>query len=233
MRVWLLEGLPDAEPGFQAWALDFLGLATWASTSAVVLERMPVKYNEYRAWMKTHRLADPGPETAVEVVDAIKGDEVLFTPDREPSTVGELDLAVQLLEASRRDLLATLQGLPAKVLDWDPSYKRFLPWARWRTIRQVVAHLANTETHYYLAAVGFRPPSAPMSMESDWQAVLAHRRAEALAFLDGLREASDLARIDDAAGWSVRKVLRRLIWHERLHTKSIRRIVAEYSYRQR
>jgi len=99
VRVWLLEGLPDAEPGFQAWALDHLGFATWAPSLTGVLERTPVKYNEYQAWMRAHRFTDPGPDTGVEVVEEIEGDEVLFTPDRAPSTAGKLATAVQLLKA--------------------------------------------------------------------------------------------------------------------------------------
>lgn len=230
MRVWLLERLLNAEPGFQAWALDYLGLATWAPTRTRVLERMPAKYNEYRTWLRVHRFADPGPDAGVEVVEEIRGDEVLFTPDRLPATVGELDQTIQLLEVSRSDLIGILEGLPAGALDWDPPYERFHPWARWRTVRQVLAHLANTETHYYLAAIGFHPQWGPVPMESQWQSFLAHRRTKAIEFLDQLRDASDLARKDDVEGWSVRKVLRRMIWHERLHTKSIRRILAEYTH---
>ena len=198
MRVWLLEGLPNAEPGFQAWAFDYLGLGTWAPTRTGALERMPAKYNEYRAWLRVHRFADPGPDPGVEVVEEIGGDEVLFTPDRHPATVGELDQTIQLLEASRSDLIAMLEGLPAGALDWDLPYERFLPWARWRTVRQVVAHLANTETHYYLASIGFHPPWEPVPMESEWRSFLADRRAKAIEFLDELRDASDLARVNDA-----------------------------------
>ncbi|MBS1195386.1 MAG: hypothetical protein H6R33_106, partial [Actinobacteria bacterium] len=93
------------------------------------------------------------------------------------------------------------------------------------------AHLANTETHYYLGAIGFHPPWEPVPPEGEWPLFLADRRAAAIQFLDDLKGASDLARVDPDAGWSVRKVLRRMIWHERLHTKSIRRILGEYQGR--
>ena len=234
MRVWLLEGLPDAEPGFQAWVLDFLGLATWAPTRAEVVKRIPAKYAAYRAWARSHGFADPGLNLSVEVVEQIRGDEVLFAWDRDPATFGELDQAINLLQASRSDLVTTLEWLPAATFDWDPPYEGFLPWARWRTVRQVVAHLANTETHYYLPTIGFHPSAEPVPGDSEWQSFLAGRREEVVECLDRLRHTPDLAQVTEAwaEGWSVRKVLRRLVWHERLHTKSIRRIAAEYN-RQR
>jgi len=234
MRVWLLEGLPDAEPGFQAWVLELLGFATWAPTRAEVLKRIPTKYVEYRAWTRSRGFADPGLSLSVEVVEQIRGDEVLFAWDRDPATLGELDQAIDLLTASRSDLITTLECLPVGTFDWDPPYERFLPWARWRTVRQVVAHLANTETHYYLPTIGFQPSAEPVPGDSEWQTFLAGRREEVVKCLDGLRHAPDLAHVAEAwaEAWSVRKVLRRLVWHERLHTKSIRRIAADYN-RQR
>ena len=231
MQVWLLEGLADAEPGFQVWALDHLGLASWAETRSQVLQRMPAKYEEYRTWLDHHRLGDPGPDSGVEVAEEIRGDEVLFTPDRLPATVSEIERTLRLLGASRSDLVDILQRVPVAVHDWDPPYRRFLSWGRWRTVRQVVAHLANTETHYYLTAIGFQPPLEPVSPVAEWESFLDARRAQVIEFLDDLKRSSDLIRVDPAGAWSVRKVLRRMIWHERLHTKSIRRILDEHTGR--
>jgi len=231
VRVWLLEGLDNAEPGFQAWALDYLGLATWAPTRDEVLERMPAKYEEYRAWLGVHRFGDLEPGSRIDIAEEIHGDEVLFTPDRRPTTESEINRTVQLLQASRSDLISVLEDLPAAALDWDPPYERFLPWASWRTARQVAVHIANTETHYYLTAIGFDPPWEPVPSDSEWHSFLADRRADAIRFISELRGASDLVRVDNTEAWSVRKVLRRMVWHERLHTKSLRRILDEYARR--
>ena len=66
----------------------------------------------------------------------------------------------------------------------------------------------------------------------DWRRFLAHSRAEAVAFLEALRSSPDRARtgrVDMGLGmyedWSVRKALRRMVRHELVHRKSIRRIV--------
>ncbi len=64
---------------------------------------------------------------------------------------------------------------------------------------------------------------------ADWHEQLRQSREETYRFLDELRASSDRVRLRNGdETWTVRKVLRRLVWHERLHLKSIRRIVADY-----
>jgi hypothetical protein len=232
IRVWLHEGV-DADPGWNAWGLGWLGFATWAPTRGEVLEQIPAKLAEHLAWLDSHGLSSsrPGPEIAVQ--EEVRGNEVLFGPDRLPATVEEIDRTVRLLDCSRRDLLATVGPLADRILDWDPPYRRFARWADWRTIRAILAHLANSETHYYLRHVGYLGPHAPARPEDDWRVFLGRSRGEALAFLDVLKAAPDRARVKESASehWSVRKALRRMVRHERMHCKSIRRIVRAYQHR--
>lgn len=149
----------------------------------------------------------------------------------------DIDLAIRLLDRSRADLVAELEAAPAGVLDWDPPYRDFAPWADWRTIRANLAHIANSETHYYTRNIGHTPAHPPTDPHGDWRVFLPRSRRETVAFLEGLASSDDLCRLrtvdcgfgDEA--WSVRKALRRLVSHELLHTKSIRRIVGDYRAR--
>jgi hypothetical protein len=139
-----------------------------------------------------------------------------------------------LLRASQAELLRELAGASDELLDWDPPYRRFAPWANWRSIRANLVHIANGETQYYLRTIGHTPgrPAAPA--EESWEALLECTREEATRFLVGLKSALDLTRCATVnlgygdEDWSVRKVLRRMVRHELMHLKSIRRIRAEY-----
>jgi hypothetical protein len=232
LRVWH-EG-HDGEPGCEAWALDVLGFATWAGTREEVLAKLPGKLAEHARWRERHGLPAPHPADGIEVVARVTGGEILFEPDREPATPQEIDLAIELLAASRRDLLATLDGATDALLDWNPLYRRFASWADWRTIRAILAHVANGETHYYTRSIGFECASAPVQPRDDWRVALPRSRAEAVAFLRSVAGSRHLARVatlDLGFGeehWSARKALRRMVSHELLHAKSLRRIVAEY-----
>ena len=67
---------------------------------------------------------------------------------------------------------------------------------------------------------------------ADWPEQLRQSREETLRILEDLRVSDDRIRLrNDDEIWTVRKVLRRLLWHERLHLKSIQRIVADYQQR--
>jgi hypothetical protein len=136
------------------------------------------------------------------------------------------------LDWSRADLLAAVEPLPERVVDWDPPYRRFAPWADWRSIRASLAHLANGESHYYTRVLGYQSAYPPAAPAEDWRVYLARSRAECMAFLESIKTRVDrscVREVDLGFGveyWSVRKVLRRLVRHELLHWKSILRIIA-------
>jgi hypothetical protein len=171
----------------------------------------------------------------VEVAGRLAGNEILFPPDRAPATRAEVDLAIALLAAS--PICSWISRAPAPAFDWDPPYRHFAPWADWRTIRAVLAHVANGETHYYTRSIGHRSPSPPAEAHGDWRIFLPRSRAETIAFLEILRSSPDrrrVAAVDLGFGeewWSVRKVLRRLLSHELAPAKSIRRILRAYAAR--
>jgi len=232
VRIWLHECLGN-EVGWNAWCLDLLGFATWAPSEHDVLERVPGKLEEHFEFLAAHGFPPPRRSPGLQVVERVSGDEVLFSADKAAVSPEQVDLTMELLAASRSDLLDTVGKLPEAALDWDPPYRSFLSWATWRTVRQILAHLANTETHYYLAWIGFAPRSSPAPADGDWREFLGEHRAETLSCLQELRDSPDRRRIASGNGeeWSAAKVLRRLVRHEILHTRSIARIGREYAAR--
>lgn len=234
MRVWLHEAVGN-ETGWNAWNLDLLGFATWAPTGREVLERVPAKADEHLKWLDRHGITRPKCPPGLKIVEQISGDEVLFEADRAPVTDGQIDRTIRLLRASRGELVRTLESLPGGALDWDPPYRAFASWATWRSIRAVCAHIANTETHYYLPSIGYPPRIPPAPADGDWRRFLPRHRQETTARLEDLRASSDRTRlrIEQEEQWSAAKVLRRLVRHELLHWKSICRIAGQYGAEMR
>lgn len=165
------------------------------------------------------------------IVQTVHGNEVLFDHDRHPATPAEIEHGLRLLGCSRADLLATVGPMTDALLDWDPPYRDFAAWARWRTVRQVLSHIAGTEIGYYLPWVGYEGPDVRDLLELPWQEQLRISRARTVRFLEGLsHDGEDRLRLRETdEGWSLRKVLRRLVWHELLHLKSIRRIARDHA----
>lgn len=162
------------------------------------------------------------------------GNEILFPPDLDAARIDDIDLTIHLLFCSRADLNAQLADAPKGVIDWDPPYRRFAPWADWRTIRANLAHVANGETHYYTRNIGHQPSNPPVDPRGDWNEFLPKSRTQAVTFLEAMKSSRDLCRVrtvDHGFGeesWSVRKALRRLVSHELVHAKSIARIIRDY-----
>lgn len=231
VRVWLHQGEGD-ERGWSAWSLDHLGFATWAPTREEALARVPAKLAEYGAWLARYGEPwDAAQQGPLEVVEEIAGNEVAFRDDLLPASVAEIERCERLLRYTRADLLQTVASLPDAVFDWDPPYRRFAPHAWWRTIRQILQHIALTDVGYYLPSIGWQTElDLPALRAGSWLDLLQRSREETLRFLEELKADPDKVRLEQGEEtWSVRKVLRRLVWHERLHWKSIQRILADYA----
>lgn len=234
MRVWLQEVQWSGNDwGWEAWSLDHIGFATWAPTRGEVILRIPGKFEEYQQWLTRHGSVtiETAPNSVI-IVEEISGDEVAFEHDLVPAEREEIFGCLKLLSFSRRDLLAAVTGLSESLLDWDPPYRHFAEWAGWRTIRQIVKHVAMCEVDYYLPAVGYSGSGKASLFNVDWREQLLSSRRETERFLVQLADSYDRARITSSKEvWSVRKVLRRLVRHELLHWKSIKRIVQDYDQR--
>lgn len=232
MRVWLHRWEGNAS-GWNAWSLDHLGFATWAASRAEVLDRVPSKIGEYSRWLSEQgTLTFDEDSQQLEIVEEISGDEPAFLEDLAPASEEEISRCAELLCFTRRGLLSTVGHLSDDALDWDPPYRHFDSWAWWKTVRQILAHVALCEIGYYLPSIGWQVGSDPEGLrDRAWPEQLERSRTETLSFLEELKSSPDKARIHAETDntWSVRKVLRRLVWHERLHWKSIQRIVGEYN----
>jgi hypothetical protein len=149
-----------------------------------------------------------GPPELV-VVERIDGDEQAFRRDHRPATGGERERTLAILGVVRERTLALLDACSDAVLDWDDPERVLPAWAHWRTLRQMAWHLADTESRYYLPALGLpaRPREAGLRLELERSA--AHVRAEVR------RVAPALVRRSGGEVWTTVKLLRRLAWHER------------------
>ena len=226
----------DGEAGYLAWIPSCLGFATWGETDNEALAKVPDRLLEYILFRERCGVPCPlGSELPeVEIAEQVSGNEILFDWDYQPVTPSLIDETIDLLHGTRTDLLRLAGELSDKALDWNPPYRRFSTWATWRTIREILVHIANVETHYYLPNIGIRPTVSSADRKLPWQQNLLIHRNVVIEALQRLKAEQDLSRIhlfDTGGGWSVGKVLRRLVWHERLHSKSIDRIIRVYTTR--
>ena len=122
---------------------------------------------------------------------------------------------MQLLSWTHADLLALVAELSEEVLD------KTYPGERW-SIRGILRHIANAEW-WYLSRLGL---TEGQEWPKDTQERLRHACACLETTLPTLAGAKTVIGIEGEF-WSPRKLLRRILWHERDHTGHIARLLAE------
>lgn len=218
-----------------AWALEHPGCFAYGADAGEALRNFPEAARTYAEWIARHAPAhfafDPRDEIvneesfdvyfvdkAFEPVDPGRGSmvESFFRHDWKPLTPGQIESALDILLWSRADLLATVEGLDATTMS------RKLAGERW-DISGILNHIGAAEW-WYQERIGYPDPLveedlSPAPFER-LRSTRDHFR-QLLPRLEGLNHVVGL----DGEFWSPRKVLRRLVWHERDHTEHIRKLL--------
>lgn len=230
----------ESEAGTILFAFAYPGACGWGPTAADARERLRDDLRSTLDWLAGHDLGhflprDDGPvdveHADIEVTERVRatGDplqcdtEGFFEVDRRAYADADVTRTATLLAASRRDLLDAVAGRSARTLDRRLVEDR-------RTIREILDHVAVAE-HWYATRVDL-----PVDVPDGWRGYpegtferLAATRADverALGVLpDVPAERRSATRDVDGERWSVRKVLRRLVWHERLHYRQLVRLL--------
>lgn len=188
------------DSGVVAWTFD---LGDWGRCGQGEDERTAL--GNIAACMRV----DPGD---LQVIERIYGDEMTFARDHTPATQAERAAtlaAVMQARAGTRALLDACRAYGSELLDFDNPARVLPSWARWRTLRAMFWHVADTECRYYFPGVGlpFRPRAD--DLDTELEACAAHVRATVVGM------AADLVHHHRDEEWTSTKVLRRLAWHER------------------
>lgn len=141
----------------------------------------------------------------------------LLQPDCLPIDRKELEEYLQRMSYSRKDLLEITSTFPSDVL-------MFRPHRRQRTIREILQHIAGAE-QWYLTRL-MKVPRFPVQKTHLLRLQVVREAALRLLSQCDLRRS---ARVVEKAGeaWTLRKVFRRFLEHEREHMLEIERRLHE------
>lgn len=196
VQVWTFE--------VDLWGLCGQGLTEQEAIDAL---RGPA-WRSLRSFLHRHG-EDCPPVADSSVAERVHGDERAFDRDRVPAREDELERTLQILEWARAELVHLLEDATDAELDYDDPERHLPAWATWRTPRQMAWHIVDTESRYYLPALGIEPPPRADDLWEELERSTAHvRRVLPTLPPDLSAEHSDQV-------WTTTKVLRRLAWHER------------------
>jgi len=212
----------DMEPGnWVAWVFEFPGCYSRATTREEAIKAIPNTVEELFARLSKLGLVEFEISPPFEIVIAEEFRSfnsspdylvnAFFENDRIPLSEKDIEYARSLLGLNRHELLSIISELPAAILD------RQIAGEVQQNIRGIVRHIATAEWWYWdRFSMAFPRSERP----DDLFELLEKIRNYTLQRLPELI-GSTQTEVRSGEEWSPRKLLRRAIWHERVHTLQI------------
>jgi uncharacterized damage-inducible protein DinB len=134
-----------------------------------------------------------------------------FRSDLVPLTEDDVRTALQVFNWQREELLAGVETIPAEILRHEFEGQRW-------TIEGILEHIARVES-WYFSRLGFDNPE-PLEKLDPFR-LLEKSAAAVNQYLPELVGFDQVFEVRQEK-WSARKLVRRLLWHQRDHIDHIR-----------
>jgi GNAT superfamily N-acetyltransferase len=222
LRVWLETGYDGGK--FGAWLLDVPGAFGAAASRDLAVSQSSVAFGWFRDWLGRHGDRLDGsfgwPEVVEEVAATTVDDyerNATFGDDARPMARDELEISIGRLGFARNDLEALVPRLTATVVPVKTGE---------RSVEDVLRHVASAETW-----LGSRLAPKARYEGPPWTGDGAtHREATRTWAVANLRalHATDAPPRTDGKGetWTLRKVVRRYLYHSVDHLRELDRRLA-------
>jgi len=227
--------LEVSSQGTGAFVPSCPGCWVFGRTQESALLKVKIAIAEWFEWIEKHGEHIPAEKKDFEVdvaevlrvsynpVEAGK-EEPLFWSEVLPITKKDIARTLRLMKYSREDLLKLVSSTSDECLGWQPPGKP-------RTIRNCLRHVANVEPWYITLLNVDMPSRYPRNTFK----MLDYTRKIVVNYLESMPRGKMRGIFQPAKYptsicnlWTARKVLRRLVDHERLHTRYIIKVLQMY-----
>ena len=201
------------------YASDFPGAFTRGASLEEAIRKMREEIRRFQLWKGEAPFAD----CEIEIVQEKQSDlqikdadsDVLFLTEDRPLTLEEYQYLKSLTLKSAKDFQALYDSFPDQHASNLPYRKTFYGSAP-RSAEEMYQHTKNVN-EYYFSEIG---------VEADNEGDIFSCRARGFEALESKPGYLSLETVTGSYGeqWSVRKLLRRFIWHDRIHAKAMYRM---------
>lgn len=204
------------------YATQFVGAFTRGKTRDEAIRKMPSEIMSYRKWTGDLASEVIEPEVVQEKVSKLMisdaDSDVIFDDEKKVLGIEEYQELKALVLKSAQDFLLLYQSVPDPNATCWPVRNTFYGQIP-RTAYEMYEHTKNV-TDYYFGEIG---------VETDNEGSIVECRRRGFALLEGqhdyLRNSVRLGSHNEE--WSVRKVLRRFVCHDRIHAKAMYRMATK------
>lgn len=204
------------------YSANYVGAFTRGTTKEIAISKMPQEIITYLRWkgdaIPTSFDVDVSQEksSTLEICDA--DSDVIFEEEKIPLTLEEYTTLKSLAIKSANDFGALYDAIPDKNKSCLPIRRTFYGQTP-RTAKEMYDHTKNVNAYYF----------GEIDVDADNSGTITECRERGFAQLEQQPDFLNLAVICGSYGeeWSVRKVLRRFIWHDRIHAKAMYRMAKQ------
>ena len=201
------------------YADSFIGAFTRGTSKDLAIQKMPSEIKSYLMWKGDLVTDSFEPEIVQEkcsdltISDA--DSDVLFDEERKELSVSEYEELKALVLKSARDFLSLYEAIPDKNKSCLPIRVTFYGQVP-RTAFEMYEHTKNVNDYYF----------GEIGVVTDNEGNIVECRERGFAVLESqpnfLKNIVHLGSYNEE--WSLRKVLRRFVWHDRIHAKAMYRM---------
>ena len=201
------------------YAENFTGAFTRGASQEEAVQKMPEEIRRFQLWKGDA----PADDYRIEIVQEKESDlqvkdadsDVLFRTEQMPLSAEEYRELKSVAMKSAEDFHALYASFPDKNKSANPIRKTFYG-AVPRTAEEMYQHTKNVNAYYF----------SEIGVDAENEGTIVSCRAKGFAALESVPGFLSLEAVTGSYGerWSVRKVLRRFIWHDRIHAKAMFRM---------
>lgn len=201
------------------YAVNLPGAYTRGTSKEIAVEKMAAEARSYLQWKG---VAAPGDITVQIVQDAAcdlqtcdADSDVLFAAEKEPMTMEEYLELKALAMKSAADFWKLYESIPDKDKSDAPIRRTFYGQVP-RTAMEMYTHTKNVNGYYF----------AELEVDADNEGTILDCRRRGFEALEAKPGFLENPVIEGSYGenWTLRKVLRRFIWHDRIHARAMYRM---------
>ena len=198
------------------YAVNYIGAYTRGENLDVAIKKMPNEINSYLMWrgendIENIEIAIVGEkESELDIKDA--DSDFLFEGEIKTLTMQEYTMLKNLALKSAKDYIALFESIPDPDKSNLPFRKTFYGQVP-RTAREMYEHTKNVNEYYF----------AEINVSADNDGDIYECRKRGFETLESKPDFLKNAIFKGSYGesWTLRKVIRRFIWHDRIHTKAM------------
>ena len=204
------------------YATEDIGAYSRGASLAEAVKKMPAEIASYLRWagappaegMEIVLVGEKASDLAIRDADS----DAIFETEKAPLTRAEYERLKTLALRSAEDFLALYASVPDQNAVASPPRKTFYGQVP-RSAEEMYAHTKSVNAYYF----------AEIGVDADNSGSILDCRKRGFEALEKTPDFLQNAVLEGSYGelWSLRKVLRRFLWHDRIHARAMYRMAVK------